>query len=215
MSLNTFFQKLVPTDLKFFPMFESLAGLIVQASVAQQQIFEHDDPVKQKDLFKQIKDIENKSDEIVQNIFDNLDKSFVPPFDREDIHELTTSLDLVIDLINNVAQRIRQYRPKEIPSEFKDFTKMVFRGCEQINLAVFELRSIKKPNKILKACKKMLDIEKEADDLYHSTISNIFKKEKDAIELIKQKEILENLESIVDCIKDVSDALKKIILKTA
>ena len=61
----------------------------------------------------------------------------------------------------------------------------------------------------------MLDIEKEADDLYHATISNIFKKEKDAIELIKQKEILENLENIVDSIKDVSDALKKIILKTA
>ena len=215
MSLNTFFQKLVPTDLKFFPLFESIAALIIQASTAQQQVFDHDDPVKQKDLFKQIKDIENKSDDIVEKIFGELDKSFVPPFDREDIHELTTSLDLVIDLINKVAQRIRQYRPKEIPSEFKDFSKMVTRGCEQISLAVVELRSLKKPNKILKACKKILDIEKEADDLYHITISNLFKKEKDAIELIKQKEILENLENTVDCIKDVSDALKKIILKTA
>ena len=215
MKINAFFQKLVPTDLKFFPMFENLGQLIVQASLAQQQIFEHDDPVKQKDLFKQIKDIENKSDEVVQKIFEELDKSFVPPFDREDIHELTTSLDLVIDQINAVAQRIRQYRPKEIPLEFKDFAKSISKGCEHINTAVFELRSLKKPNKILKACQKIVDLEKEADDVFHSTISNIFKKEKDAIELIKQKEILENLESIVDCTKDVSDALKKIILKTA
>ncbi len=215
MKINTFFQKLVPTDLKFFPMFENLAQIIVQASVAQQQIFEHDDPVKQKDLFKQIKDLENKSDDVVQKIFEELDKSFVPPFDREDIHELTTSLDLVVDLINSVAQRIRQYRPKEIPSEFKDFSKMISRGCEHINAAVIELRSLKKPNKILKACQKIVELEKEADDIFHATISNIFKKEKDAIELIKQKEILENLENIIDCIKDVSDALKKIILKTA
>lgn len=215
MIINTFFQKFIPTDQKFFPLFEESGQILLQVSVAQQQIFEHDDPVKQKDLFKQIQDHENKSDAIVRQIFDNLDKSFVPPFDREDIHELTTSLDLVVDLINGVAQRIRQYRPKEIPAEFKDFVKMISKGCEHINAAVIELRSLKKPNKILKACQKIVDLEKEADDIYHSTISNIFKKEKDAVELIKQKEILENLENIVDCIKDVSDALKKIILKTA
>ena len=215
MSLNTFLQKLVPTDKKFFPLFETMAGLIVQASSAQQQIFEHFDPVKQKDLLKLIKEKETKADEIVQKIFDELDKSFVPPFDREDIHNLITSLDLVIDLIDGVAQRIRQYRPKEIPSEFKDFTRIISKGCEQINFAVIELRSLKNPNKILKACRKMVEFEKEADSLYHATISNIFKKEKDAIELIKQKEILETLEHITDCIKDVSDSLKTIILKMA
>jgi predicted phosphate transport protein (TIGR00153 family) len=213
MSISTFFQKLVPTDKKFFPLFEDISKLGVEASLAQHEIFEHDDPGKQKDLFKQIKDIENHSDEVAQKIFDELDKSFVPPFDREDIHELTNSLDLIIDLINGVAQRIRQYRPKEFPSEFKDFAKIISKGCEQSNLAISELKSLKKPQKILKACQKIVDLEKEADDLYHSTISNIFKKEKDAIELIKQKEILENMENVADCTKDVSDILKTIILK--
>lgn len=213
MSISTFFQRLVPTDKKFFPLFEDIAKLSVQASTSQHEIFEHDDPGKQKDLFKQIKDIENQADEVAQKIFEELDKSFVPPFDREDIHQLTTSIDLIIDLINGVSQRIRQYRPKEFPSEFKDFAKITMKGCEQIDLAVGELKSLKKPQKILKACNKMAELEKEADDLYHSTISNIFKKEKDAIELIKQKEILENMENIADCIKDVSDVLKTIILK--
>ncbi len=215
MSLNTFFQKLVPVDRKFFPMFENISELILKASAAQLMIFEHDDPVKQKDLFKLIKDLETKGDEIIQKIFDELDKSFVPPFDREDINNLTTTLDEVVNLINGVAQRIRLYRPKEIPNEFKDFSKLISKGAEQINIAIKELHDLKKPNKILKACKKISEIEKEADDLYHSTISSIFKKEKDAIELIKQKEMLEHMEKTADCIKGISNILKTIILKVS
>jgi len=215
MSLNSFFQKLVPSEKKFFPMFESLSEVIVRASAAQLSIFEHDDPVKQKDLFKEIKDLENKGDEIVQNIFDDLDKSFVPPFDREDINQLTNSLDEVINRIDGVAQRIKLYRPKEIPSEFTEFAKLIHKGGEQINSAIKELHDLKKPAKILKACKKISDIEKEADNLYHSIISNLFKKEKDAIELIKQKEMIENMEETADSIKGVSNILKVIILKVS
>lgn len=215
MSINSFFQKLVPSDTKFFPMFEGISGLIVKASAAQLMIFEHDDPVKQKDLFKLINDLEDKGDEMSQKLFDELDKSFVPPFDREDINHLTTSMDEVINLINKVSQRVRLYRPKEMPSEFKDFAKLISKGCEQINIATKELHDLKKPNKILKACKKINELEKEGDDLYHSTITNLFKKEKDAIELIKQKEIIENLEETSDCIKGVANVVKTIILKVS
>jgi uncharacterized protein len=213
MNVNAFFQKLVPVEKKFFPMFESISELIVKAAGAQQMIFEHDDPVKQKDLFKLIKDLEIKGDEIKEKIFDDLDKSFIPPFDREDINHLTTSLDEVINLINGVAQRVRLYRPKEIPGDFKDFAKIISKAADQINTAIRELHDIKKPNKILKACKKISELEKESDDLYHSAISNIFKKEKDAIELIKQKEMLENMEHTADSIKEVANIIKTIILK--
>ena len=196
-------------------MFESLSDIILKASLAQLSIFEHDDPVKQKDRFKEIKDLETKGDEIVQTIFDDLDKSFVPPFDREDINQLTNSLDEVVNLIDGVAQRIKFYRPKEIPSEFTDFAKLIYKGSEQINIAVKELHELKKPGKILKACKKISEIEKEADNLYHSIISNLFKKEKDAIELIKQKEMIENMEKTADSIKGVSIIIKTIILKVS
>ncbi len=215
MSINSFFQKLVPSDKKFFPMFESFSEIIVKASAAQLSIFEHDDPVKQKDLFKEIKDLENKADEIAQKIFEDLDKTFVPPFDREDINLLTNSLEELINLIDWVSQRIKLYRPKEIPSEFTTFAKLISKGCEQLNVGIKELHDLKKPNKILKACKKISEIEKEADNLYHSTISNLFKKEKDAIELIKQKEMLENMEETADKIKGVSNILKTIILKVS
>jgi predicted phosphate transport protein (TIGR00153 family) len=215
MSINTFFQKLVPVDRKFFPMFEDISQIIVKVSAAQLMIFEHDDPVKQKDLFKQIKDLENKGDELKEKLFDELDKSFVPPFDREDINHLTISMDEVINLIDGTAQRIRLYRPKEIPGEFKDFAKLISKGSEQLNLAIKELHDLKKPNKILKACKKIAEMEKEADNLYHITISAVFKKEKDAIELIKQKEMIETMEKTADAMKVVSDILKTIILKVS
>ena len=211
---RSFLSKLVPQDKHFFPMFENLAELVLKAAGVLQEVLEHDDPVKHKDLLKQIKEYESQCDVIVQNVFDELDKSFITPFDRENMNDLTSTLDSVIDSINGVSQRIRYYRPTNIPSEFKNFGKLILNGCTHINTAISELKNLKKPEKILKACRKMSEIESDADDIYHSTISEIFKKEKDAIELIKQKEILETMERTTDRIENVSDILKTIVLKS-
>jgi len=214
MSKKGFLSRLVPQDKHFFPMFENLAGLVLKSAATLQEVLDRDDPVKHKDLLKQIKEYETKCDSITQGVFDELDKSFITPFDREDMNQLTSALDSVADLINGVSQRIRYYRPNYIPSEFKNFGKLILNGCTHINAAVSELKNLKKPEKILKACRKISEIESSADDLYHSTISEIFKKEKDAIELIKQKEILETLERTSDRIEDVADKLKTIVLKS-
>jgi len=213
MNISELLKKLVPVDQKFFPMFEHLSDLLHQVSMAQYQIFEHDDPTKQKDLFKVISDVEEKADQVVEEIFNQLDKSFVPPFDREDIHHLVTSIDAVVDQIHGISKRIQQYRPKDIPAEYRAFSKLIVKGTEQIDAAIHELRSLKKPGKILKACKRIQELEREADGMYHTLISDLFRKEKDSTELIKQKEILENFERMADAIKGVSDHLKTIILK--
>jgi hypothetical protein len=213
MAKSGFLKKLVPQAKHFFPMFEDLSGLVLKAAVLLQEALEHDDPVKHKDLFKQIKEYETECDKITEGIFDELDKSFITPFDRENMNELTSSLDSVINSINSVGQRIRYYRPVYIPSEFKDFGKFIVNGCGHINTAVSELKNLKKPEKILKSCRKMKEIESNADEVYHATISEIFKKEKDAIELIKQKEIIETMEKTTDRIEGVADILKTIVLK--
>lgn len=214
MAKKGFFSKLVPQDKRFFPMYEDLSGLLLKAANVLQEVLDYDDPVKHKDLLKQIKEYENQCDKITQRIFDELDKSFITPFDRENMNELTASLDNVIDSINGVSQRIRYYRPQSIPSEFKDFGKFIVNGCGHIVTAISELKNLKKPEKILKSCRKMSEIESNADDVYHETISSIFKKEKDAIELIKQKEILETMERTTDRIENVADILKTIVLKS-
>ena len=148
-------------------------------------------------------------------MFDFLDQTFVTPFDREDIHQLTSSLDRLLDLMKSVSQKILMYRPKVFPAECKEMTRLIANATNQMQMAVSELRTLKKSDQIMKNIKKISKIESETDDLYHEAISQIFKKEKDAIELIKQKEIIERLEQIADGIETVSSVLKTIVLKNA
>jgi uncharacterized protein len=215
MGINTFFQKLVPKDKKFFPMFESQAELIVQASGKLQEIFLTSDPLMHVDLFKDIKDLENQGDEVAHQIFDELDKTFITPFDREDIHQLTSTLDDVLDFINGTSQRIRLYKLKDFPAEFVKFSEVLINGGAEIRNATRELYNLKRPEMIRKACISINVIENQADDLYHQVISDLFEKEKDAIELIKKKEVLQTMERAADRMEDVADVLKTILIKLA
>ncbi len=215
MGLNTFFSKLVPKDKKIFPVFEDLARLNTEAAGLLNEIFSQEDTSREKELIKSIKKLEQNSDKLSQELFDFLDQTFVTPFDREDIHQLTESLDHLLDMMKSVTQKILMYRPAKFPPECKEFTNIIVKGSEHLQSAVSELRTLKRSDQILKSIKKISKIESESDDLYHSAISFIFINEKDAIELIKQKEIVEALEQIADGIQEVSEVLKTIVLKNA
>lgn len=215
MGINTFFQNLVPKEKKFFPLFNSLSGHLVKAANTQLEVLDHEDPVKQKDLLKQIIQLETEADNIAQNLYDELAKTFLTPFDREDIQALTTSLSGVLDQINKVATQLRFYKPEKTPPEFKDMAVLIQKGAVLVNEVVQLLNDIKKPNRILKACKKMTELEAEATQLYHSSIAELFKKEKDPVELVKKKDILESLKTGTNRIKDVSIVVKTIIIKMA
>jgi predicted phosphate transport protein (TIGR00153 family) len=215
MSFNTFFQKLVPKDKKFFPMFESQADLIVQAAGKLNEIFLTEDHEKHAVLFKIIKDLENQGDELAHQIFDELDKTFITPFDREDIHQLTSKLDDVLDFINGTSQRIRLYKLRDFPAEFVKFSEVLQQGGMEIRNAVGELYNLKRPEMIRQACIRINEVENQADDLYHHVISDLFENEKDAIELIKKKEVLQTMERASDRMEDVADVLKTIIIKVA
>ncbi len=215
MGVNTFFQKLVPKDKKFYPMFESQAELIVQATELLNELYAVNNPEKSVALHKTIKDLENKGDDIAHQIFDMLDKTFITPFDREDIHQLTSTLDDVLDFINGTSQRIRLYKLKNFPPEFVQFSGVLMKGGSEIRLAVGELHNLKRPDKISQACIRINEVENQADDLYHQVISDLFEHEKDAIELIKKKEVLQTMERASDRMEDVADVLKTIMIKMA
>jgi predicted phosphate transport protein (TIGR00153 family) len=215
MGINTFFQRLVPKDKKFFPMFESQAELIVQAAGKLNEIFLTTDPSIQAGLCKEIKDLENQGDEVAHRIFDELDKTFITPFDREDIHQLTSTLDDVLDFINGTSQRIRLYKLKDFPAEFVQFSEVLMNGGNEIRNAVRELYNLKRPEMIRQACIRINEVENQADDLYHHVISDLFDNEKDAIELIKKKEVLQTMERASDRMEDVADVLKTILIKVA
>jgi len=206
---------LLPKEEKFFPMFEDMAELISKAAHLLARVIDHAEPAKQEETFREIKALETKADDIVHHVFDTLDTTFITPFDREDIQRLTSKLDDVMDYINATSQQIKLYKPKKLLPQFRELCLVVVRGCEQIRIAVPELPNLKTPGKINDACVKINELENIADDIYHQLISELFDTETDPIELIKNKEILESLESTTDRIEDVSDILKTLIIKSA
>lgn len=170
---------------------------------------------EQLKMIKQIKDLEIIGDELTHTIFQELGKSFITPFDREDVHKLTSSIDDVLDFINSACQRIRRFQPRELGPDFVQLAELIVEAAKEIRKAIRELNNLKNPKAIENACIRINSLENAADEVYHAAISRMFANEKDAIELIKKKEIIEALEKASDKAEDVSDVLKTIIIKAA
>ncbi len=213
MGLNKFFQILVPKDKKFIPLFVQGAENLLNASHLLKNVFEETDNIKRNEIIKKIKDIEHKGDEITHTIFNELNRTFITPFDREDIQSLTSSLDDVLDLVNGAATRINIYRFDKFDESFLKFAFILIQCSEEIKKALIELNNLKKPEKIKEACIAINSYENEADELYHQSISKLFDTETDPISIIKKRDMLDVLENATDKAEDVSDVLKAIIVK--
>jgi uncharacterized protein len=206
---------LLPKEEKFFPFFSNIADMVTDSARALLEIVESPEPALQDEHFREIKSLEKRADDIAHEVFDALDTTFITPFDREDIHQLISKMDDVLDFVNAASQQIKLYKPKKLLPQFKEMVVVIIHGCEQIKIATDELHNLKKPRKISDACVKINELENVADDIYHHLLSELFENESNAIELIKNKEILETLEMASDSIEDVSDILKTIIIKSA
>lgn len=216
MNLDYFLKFFVPKDTAFFPLFEQDVKILVKASELFKTLMDTDDIEQRDPIIKQIKGLELEGDEITHQIYSQLNKSFITPFDREDIQELASSLDDVLDHINGVSQRIRLYKPKVLIPVLKEFSEIIYQAALEIEISVNGLRNAgKNKDKIIQSCIKLNTLENKGDDLYHIGISKLFDEEKDTIELIKTKEIIATLEKAVDKAEDVSDVIKTILIKMA
>ncbi|MCX6273487.1 MAG: DUF47 family protein [Bacteroidetes bacterium] len=216
MNFDSLLKIFVPKDHSFYPLFEKDAKCLVQASKLMIQLISTDDHDLRDPLIREIKEVELEGDRLTNQIFNQLNKSFITPFDREDIHELAANHDNVIDSMNGTSQRIKLYRPKTFMPVFLDMVKVIHLAALEIEIAINGLDSLPKSReKIMNACVKLNSLENQADDLYHHVIQVLFEQEKDAIELIKKKDILENLEKCVDKAENVSDTIKTILIKIA
>jgi len=215
MNFSNILKYFVPKEKKFYAMFDHSADNIVEASVAFNKLINAQTFEERKEVGVTIKAIEKKGDDFTYTIFEELHKTFITPFDREDIHELASSMDDIVDLIYGVSGKIEYYHCTTISSYMKDMVAQIHLGCLQVQIAVAGLEKITKEEKILKACKQLKKIESRVDVLFHEALSDLFANEKDPIELIKQKEILQNIEKIANKIEDVSDVVKTIVVKYA
>ena len=214
MRLNSVLQLLVPKETKFFSLFESVAENVEKGAVLLNQLLlQIDNDAEKASLILQIKQCEEIGDDLTHKIFDELNKTFITPFDREDIQILTSSLDDVIDFINACAKRVELYKILSLPINTMVISELLVEASQQLKIAIKELRNLKRPQLIKNACIRLNEIENKVDDLYYESISDLFKNENDAIELIKKDAILKNLETATDKAEDVSDVLKSIIVK--
>jgi hypothetical protein len=216
MNIDRILKFFVPKDHSFFPLFESDAKNLVKAAELLREMVASSDTNEHERLYKEIRDIEHIGDEITNKTYEQLNKSFITPFDREDIHELTANIDDVVDSINGIARRICLYKPKKMMPIYKELAGLVYDGAKEVEAAIHCLKDpIANKEKITRACGVVTFIEHKADEIYFTGISELFEKEEDPKELIKNNKILEMLERSIDEEEDVTDTLKSIMIKMA
>lgn len=214
--MNNFFDKFVPKEPKFFPILKEMADVILEASDLMIECVKNYSHESAIEYYKQIKDQERKGDALSAKIFNELNSTFITPFDREDIHHLADKLDDVTDYINNCAKRIVLYNPKQLPDSALQLALLIKEGAIGIGKAVDQLDVMKKhSNKIKEYCKELHVIENKADDVYENFLIDLFSTEKDSIEIIKLKEIMSELEKATDSADSVGKIIKTIIVKYA
>lgn len=216
MNIDSFLKFFVPKDHSFFPLFESDAENLIKATEKLKELMASTDPHEYDRLSREIREIEHKGDEITTKAYVQLNKSFITPFDREDIHELTAHVDDVLDSINGISRRIWLYKPKKLIPIYKEMAELIFIAAKEIQVAIECLRDpVPNRAKITAACDKVSRIEHDADELYFAGVSELFKNEEDPKELLKNNKILELLERCVDEEEDVTDTIKAILIKMA
>lgn len=215
MSLNSIFQYFVPKDKKFFPLFEQAgANLIVMAKLLQQTVYSTD-LMERAALNKQLEDLEHKGDTITHQIHLELGKNFITPFDREDIHSLASSLDDVADFIQGASNRMELYKIATPSQAMKEITDLIVEATEHVATALNELRDLKNIRNITDSCVRINSVENKADYIFDKAVGELFEYEKDAIELIKNKEVLSAMEDATDKCEDVANVLESILVKNA
>jgi predicted phosphate transport protein (TIGR00153 family) len=216
MSLNSIFQYFVPKDKKiFFPLFEQAANNVVTMSNILVEAVNSDDSVTREELFKQIDKLENKGDELTHQIYLELGKNFITPFDREDIHSLATAIDDVADFIQGSANRMSLYQIDDYNDHIRKLCDLILQAALDLEKAVRELKDLKNVRNIADSCIRINSVENQADYVFDRAVADLFLYETDAIRLIKYKEILAALETATDRCEDAANVMESILVKNA
>ena len=168
--------------------------------------------LKNAECHKKIHTIETEADQLVRDIFSELNRTFITPLDREDMQRVASKLDDTIDHIDGISARLHSYKITTAPPYAMDMAKELVNATKEVELMTSKLRNIKNPSSMIEHCRKTSEIEHKVDDLYSAAITKLFESN-DAIEIIKLKDIYEKLESASDRCVDVADVVEDIVLK--
>lgn len=205
--------RLFPKDFNFFELFEKQADCLCEGADCMKKAVEKG--TIDQFYIRKIHEIETKADVSAGAIISQLNKSFITPFDREDIHALTKALDDVIDMMNTIANRLTTYKIIESRKNMIDFALVIEESVRTLSEAVKGMKDMKNYQTVMNACVEVSRLENISDSLRDSALMSLFETEKDPIILIKWKEIYEDSETVVDICEDAAHVIESIMLKQA
>lgn len=213
MKLDKFFGFLIPKDRKFFPLFNQAAENMVLTSELLVKLIRENDMLKREEYALAIKKAEHVGDDITHALIEELNSTFITPFDREDIHELAQTMDSVVDYIHTTSKRIHFYKVAAFPKEFVSIADLLHDANKEILFIVRGMKDVGAMMQHKQNCIRISEIESEVDDIYQAYLADLFENETNAIDLIKKRDILASLEKAMDKCDDVADVFSAIMVK--
>ena len=205
------FGRFLPKETSFFDFFEQHAALTVEGTKEFLSLVTTGANITAK--AKRVSDIEHETDVITHRCVEALHKTFITPIDRDQIHRLITRMDDIMDYVEAAAERIALYELEIMTSDVRDLADVLCRAAVQVEGACKGLRNLKDPRGLLQKCIDINRLENEADNVLRRAVAKLFKEERDAITVIKWKEIYENLENATDRCEDVANIIEGVVLE--
>jgi hypothetical protein len=205
---------LLPKETSFFDLFDKQADYAVQAAAHFMKMVS-DYKVDETEVGI-MKEIEHLGDEVSRQILDQLNKTFITPFDREDIHDLAKELDDIVDMLYTITKRLRVYKILSMERNLTEFGRVIEMSVKGVSQAVKGLRDMKQSKEILKACVEVNNLENLGDKMRDDMLGDLFEKyAKDPVAMIKWKDIYQDAETVLDVCEDVVHVIESILVKHA
>ena len=204
---------LIPRSGRFYELFDQSTRNLVVASEALTDLLEHFENVETKTAH--LKDLEHEGDEITHEIYLQVHQTFVTPFDREDIAALAQRMDDVMDYIEGASTAIRTYGITQPTSAARGLADLIRLQCIQLEKAISVIRHKGRLKSILEQLKEINRLENEADSLFLNSMAELFRGDMNAVDIIKWRDIYDQLEEATDSAEQVAYVLEAIVLKHA
>lgn len=215
MGINTFGKIFMPKNKIFYELFEEVATNVQNMGHLIKQVVYEPERSRRTALISQLEDLEHRNDDTTHRIFTELSRNFITPFDREDIHSLTSALDDICDFIFGSAKKINFYNVNPDDTGIRKMADLIADASTEIKTAVYGLRDMKNLRRMTEAMVKVNSIENQADDIYDLSLERLFENENDMKTFIKKREIYQAMEIVTDKCEDAANVIESIIVKYA
>ena len=205
--------KFLPKEFNFIDLFEKQVSFAVDAAKYFKELVSRG-VIDQVSLDK-MRYIEHQGDDAAHTIIEQLNKTFITPFDREDIHSLVKELDDIIDMINTIVSRLVVYKVPDFKVKLAEFASVIEESVYAVERAVKGMRDMKHSRSVMEACVEVNRLENVGDSMRDAVLAELFDTEKDPIALIKWKEIYQDAETVLDICEDVAHVVESILVKQA